>query len=233
MRPPLSPEELQLTRRQIEEGFEVIGTVDDEIRGEMKLSRTRTMPHGPASTSVVMIFLALRAVYLTARKFSAEAGHQFGSKVRPVAGPGGRYECAGANYDRSPSGAAHESWRQSRWQSTAKFSCRSAYRRFRQRNCSTSPIRTAMLQERHLSAEQRRAFELLAGAQRGLTEATWPRVHGFTFELLAGLVHNGLAAVATATARAGGRKIKVARIASRRLAEGHSKAIPGAHPRPS
>ena len=30
---PLSPEELEIIRRQIEEGFEVIGAVDDEIRG--------------------------------------------------------------------------------------------------------------------------------------------------------------------------------------------------------
>ncbi len=30
---PLSPEELELIRRQIEEGFEVIAAVDDEIRG--------------------------------------------------------------------------------------------------------------------------------------------------------------------------------------------------------
>jgi len=37
---------------------------------------------------------------------------------------------------------------------------------------------------RHLGAEQRRALELLAGAQRGLTEATLLQVHGFTFELL-------------------------------------------------
>jgi hypothetical protein len=65
----------------------------------------------------------------------------------------------------------------------------------------------------HLGAEQRRAVELLAGAgQRGLTEGTLLRVHGFTFELLTGLVQNGLAAVATGTARVGGRQIKVARI---------------------
>ena len=30
---PLSAEELELIRRQIEQGFEVIGAVDDEIRG--------------------------------------------------------------------------------------------------------------------------------------------------------------------------------------------------------
>ena len=30
---PLSPEELEIIRRQIEGGFEVIAAVDDEIRG--------------------------------------------------------------------------------------------------------------------------------------------------------------------------------------------------------
>lgn len=30
---PLSPEELELIRRQVEEGAEVIAAVDDEIRG--------------------------------------------------------------------------------------------------------------------------------------------------------------------------------------------------------
>ncbi len=38
---PLSPEELELIRRQIEEGFEVIGAVDDEIRGIV----ARNWPH--------------------------------------------------------------------------------------------------------------------------------------------------------------------------------------------
>ncbi len=38
---PLSPEELELIRRQIEEGFEVIAAVDDEIRGIV----ARNWPH--------------------------------------------------------------------------------------------------------------------------------------------------------------------------------------------
>jgi len=38
---PLSPEELELIRRQIEEGFEVIGAVDVEIRGIV----ARNWPH--------------------------------------------------------------------------------------------------------------------------------------------------------------------------------------------
>jgi hypothetical protein len=40
-RSPLSPEELELIRRQIEEGFEVIAAVDDEIRGIV----ARNWPH--------------------------------------------------------------------------------------------------------------------------------------------------------------------------------------------
>src|SRR5712671_555850 len=38
---PLSPEDLEMIRRQIEEGFEVIGAVDDEIRGIV----ARNWPH--------------------------------------------------------------------------------------------------------------------------------------------------------------------------------------------
>jgi hypothetical protein len=38
---PLSPEELEMIRRQIEEGFEGIAAVDDEIRGIV----ARNWPH--------------------------------------------------------------------------------------------------------------------------------------------------------------------------------------------
>lgn len=38
---PLSAQELDIIRRQIEEGFEVIGAVDDEIRGIV----ARNWPH--------------------------------------------------------------------------------------------------------------------------------------------------------------------------------------------
>jgi hypothetical protein len=38
---PLGPEELELIRRQVEEGFEVIAAVDDEIRGIV----ARNWPH--------------------------------------------------------------------------------------------------------------------------------------------------------------------------------------------
>jgi len=64
----------------------------------------------------------------------------------------------------------------------------------------------------HLSTEQRRALALLMQGQRGLTEATLMRVHGFTSELLASLVDNGLAEIAPGMARTGGRTIEVDRI---------------------
>ena len=62
----------------------------------------------------------------------------------------------------------------------------------------------------YLGAEQRRALTILATEARGTTEATLLRVHGFTFELLTGLMRDGLAAVETETA--GGRTIEVVRV---------------------
>ena len=60
-------------------------------------------------------------------------------------------------------------------------------------------------------AEQRRALNLLADAgPRGSTAAIL-MAHGFTAEMLAGLVRDGLATVATETVKAGGRTIEVAR----------------------
>ncbi len=76
----------------------------------------------------------------------------------------------------------------------------------------------------HLSAEQRRALTLLERAPRGLTEATLLRVHGFTFELLDGLVHDGLAEVATGTVMRGSRTIEVTRV---RITDAGRRAIGG------
>jgi len=66
----------------------------------------------------------------------------------------------------------------------------------------------------YLGAEQRRALTILATEARGTTEATLLRVHGFTFELLTGLMRDGLAAVETETETetAGGRTIEVVRV---------------------
>jgi len=64
----------------------------------------------------------------------------------------------------------------------------------------------------YLGAEQRRALTILAAETRGATEATLLRVPGFTFELLTGLVRDGLAAVATETETVGGRTTDVVRV---------------------
>jgi hypothetical protein len=53
---------------------------------------------------------------------------------------------------------------------------------------------------------------LLERAPRGLTEATLLRVHGFTSELIIGLVHDGLAYAGTETAIRGSRTIQVSRV---------------------
>jgi hypothetical protein len=54
-------------------------------------------------------------------------------------------------------------------------------------------LRMATRPRKRLTDEQRRALELRMRAQRGLTEATLLRLHGFTFELLTDLVRLHLA----------------------------------------
>jgi hypothetical protein len=77
-----------------------------------------------------------------------------------------------------------------------------------------------------LSADRRRALELLADSVEGCTEAV-VLAHGITPKLIAGLVRAGLVTTETAHMLAGGRAIYVTRIkitdAGRRaLAEGGS-----------
>jgi len=62
-----------------------------------------------------------------------------------------------------------------------------------------------------LTAEQCRALKLLAGNPRGCTEAIL-LAHGFTVALLAKLVIDGLATVASEQVRASGRSIQVTRM---------------------
>ena len=78
--------------------------------------------------------------------------------------------------------------------------------------------------ERHLSAKQRWALEILAAAGvRGRTGATL-LAHGFSVDMLADLVHDGLATAHRQTMRIGRRKIQIARTritdAGRRALEG-------------
>ena len=73
--------------------------------------------------------------------------------------------------------------------------------------------------------EQRRALKMLADAPRGVSKEMLVVVHGFSAEMLAGLVLAGLATVVTETERAPrGVTIKIERIritdAGRRALEG-------------
>ena len=71
---------------------------------------------------------------------------------------------------------------------------------------------TVTRRERHLSAKQRWALEILAAAGvRGRTGATL-LAHGFSVDMLADLVHYGLATAHRQTMRVGKRKIQFARI---------------------
>ncbi len=62
-----------------------------------------------------------------------------------------------------------------------------------------------------LTPKARRALELLAVDQRGLTE-TLLRTYGFTRGLLAGLVRTGFATAQHQTVKAGGKTTEVVRI---------------------
>jgi hypothetical protein len=62
-----------------------------------------------------------------------------------------------------------------------------------------------------LSPKARRALELLAVDQRGLTE-TLLRTYGFTLRMLASIVSTGLATAQRQTVNAGGKTMEVVRI---------------------
>jgi hypothetical protein len=71
---------------------------------------------------------------------------------------------------------------------------------------------TVVPREPHLSAEQRRALEILAAARvRGCTGAALLD-HGFCTGMLADLVRDGLATARLESMRNGKRKIAVARV---------------------
>jgi hypothetical protein len=76
-----------------------------------------------------------------------------------------------------------------------------------------------------LSREQRHALKRLADAPRGLSEEMLIVVHGFSAEILAGLVLAGLATVVTeAKSASRGVTIKVERI---RITDDGRRAIEG------
>ena len=83
---------------------------------------------------------------------------------------------------------------------------------------------TVTPRERHLRGEQRWALEILAAAGlRGCTGATL-LAHAFSVDMLAGLVHDGLATAHRQTMKVGRRKVQFARMmitdAGRRALEG-------------
>ena len=74
-----------------------------------------------------------------------------------------------------------------------------------------------------LSAEQRQALVLIAGSPRGYTKARLLAL-GFTADMLADLVREGLATAQRETMRVGGRTIRVERY---RITAAGRKAIEG------
>ena len=72
-----------------------------------------------------------------------------------------------------------------------------------------------------LNAEQRRALDLIAGSPRGCTKARL-LADGFTANMLADLVGEGLATAQRDTLRVGGRTIRVERY---RITDAGRKAI--------
>jgi hypothetical protein len=76
------------------------------------------------------------------------------------------------------------------------------------------PHRRAMAmsaRKSRLSADQRRAFRLLAGSSHGCTEAIL-LAHGFTIEMLIVLVRDGFATATPEIVHAGRRPIEVVRV---------------------
>jgi hypothetical protein len=63
-----------------------------------------------------------------------------------------------------------------------------------------------------LTAEQREALELLASDPQGATEELLVLAHGFDSDMIAGLVHSGLAMARRENMKAGSRAIEVVRI---------------------
>jgi hypothetical protein len=65
--------------------------------------------------------------------------------------------------------------------------------------------------QKHLSAEQRQALELLAGGPANGHTKGRLLADGFTVDMLASLVREGLATARRGTVRVGGRQIRVER----------------------
>jgi len=75
-----------------------------------------------------------------------------------------------------------------------------------------------------LTADQCRAFEILASDRHGVTEDFLVLAHRFDRDMIAGLVHEGLVAAQRKTVKAGARTIEVVRV---RITDAGRKAIEG------
>jgi hypothetical protein len=81
------------------------------------------------------------------------------------------------------------------------------------------------IRKRRLSPQPRRALELLellASTPHGATEALLVRAHGFSTEMIAGLVGAGLATAERETMKAGAKPVEVVRL---RITAARGKAI--------
>jgi hypothetical protein len=85
-------------------------------------------------------------------------------------------------------------------------------------------LRSQLPRERYLRSQRRLALQLLAGSSRGATEDLLLLAHGFSRDMLAGLVLAGLATVVTETVRAGGPATKVERY---RITDDGRRALEG------
>ncbi len=71
------------------------------------------------------------------------------------------------------------------------------------------------IRKRRLSPQPRRTLELLsllASSPHGATEALLVRAHGFDSDMIAGLVHGGLATAERETMKAGAKPVEVVRL---------------------
>jgi hypothetical protein len=85
-------------------------------------------------------------------------------------------------------------------------------------------LRSQLPRERYLRSQRRLALQLLAGSSRGATADLLVLAHGFSRDMLAGLVLAGLATVVTETVRAGGPATKVERY---RITDDGRRALEG------
>jgi hypothetical protein len=79
--------------------------------------------------------------------------------------------------------------------------------------------------KRRLSPQPRRAIELLellASSPHGATEALLVRAHGFSSDMITGLVRDGLATAERETMKAGAKPVEVVRV---RITDNGRKAI--------